>query len=54
MGSVEGWGVLDVLGGYRRRIRGSFVVEFGRPIVTNEDFATRLFPNYFGQYLFQQ
>ena len=24
----------------------------GRPIVTNGDFATRLFPNYFGQYLF--
>jgi len=24
-------------------------VNLGRPIVTNKDFATRLFPNYFGQ-----
>jgi len=24
-------------------------VNLGRPIVTNGDFATRLFPNYFGQ-----
>jgi len=24
----------------------------GRPIVTYRDFATRLFPNYSGQYLF--
>jgi len=28
------------------------VVNLGRPIVTNGDFAMRLFPNYFGQYLF--
>jgi len=27
-------------------------LNFGRPVVTNGDFATRLFPNYFGQYLF--
>jgi len=24
-------------------------VSLGRPVVTNGDFATRLFPNYFGQ-----
>jgi len=30
---------------------GTFEVNFGRPIVTNGDFATKLFPNYFGQYL---
>ena len=28
------------------------VVNFGRPIVISGDFATRLFPNYFGLYLF--
>jgi len=27
-------------------------LNFGRPIVTNGDFVMRLFPNYFGQYLF--
>jgi len=27
-------------------------LNLGRPIVTNGDFATRLFPNYSGQYLF--
>ena len=27
-------------------------VNLSHPIVTNGDFATRLFPNYFGQYLF--
>jgi len=27
-------------------------VNLGRPIVTNGGFATRLFPNYFGQDLF--
>jgi len=27
-------------------------VNLGHPIVTNEDFVTRLFPNYFGQDLF--
>ena len=37
-------------GGYRRRGRGSFGVEFGASHC-NGDFATRLFPNYFGQYL---
>jgi len=26
-------------------------LNLGRPTVTNEDFTTRLFPNYFGQYL---
>jgi len=39
------------MGSYRRRGRGSFGVNLGRPIVSNGDFATRLFPNYFGQYL---
>ena len=37
--------------GYRKRERGSFGVNLGRPIVTSGDFATRLFQNYFGQYL---
>jgi len=46
----RGMGVLDG-GGDRRRGRGSFGVNLGRPIVTNGDFATRLFPNYFGQCL---
>jgi len=32
--------------GDRRRGRGSFGGEFGRPIVTNGAFATRLFSNY--------
>jgi len=27
-------------------------VNFARPIITNGDYATRLFLNYFGQYLF--
>jgi len=43
-------GVLDG-SGYRRRGRDSVGVEFGHPIVANGDFATWLFPNYFGQYL---
>ena len=37
-------------------IEGEGVVlglNLGSPIVTNWDFATRLFPNYFGQYLLQ-
>jgi len=29
------------------------VVNLGRPIVSNGDFATRLFPNYFGQDFFE-
>jgi len=48
---IDRLSVLDG-GGYRRRGRVSFEVELGHPIVTNEDFATRLFPNYFGRYLF--
>ena len=32
----------------RRREGAVLGVNFGRPIVTNGDFATRLFPNYFG------
>jgi len=36
----------------RRRRRGSFGVNLERPTVTSGDFATRLFPNYFGQILF--
>jgi len=45
---------MDVLdgGGDRRREIGSIGVNLGRPIVTNGDFATRFFPNYFGQDLF--
>ena len=31
--------------------RDCFGVNLGRPIVTNGDFATRLFANDFGQYL---
>ena len=41
-------GVLDG-GGDRRRGMGSFGVNLERPVVINLDFATRLFPNYFGQ-----
>jgi len=50
-GVGRGMGVLDG-GGDRRRARGSFGVNLGRPIVTNGDFATLLFPNYFRQDLF--
>ena len=49
-GVGQGMGVLD-RNGYCRREWGSFGVEFGRPIVTNWDFATRLFLNYFVQHL---
>ena len=35
--------------GDRRRGSCSFGVNLGRPIITNGDFATRLFPNYFEQ-----
>ena len=47
-------GVLDADGDHRME-RGSFDfwgVNLGRPIVTNGNFATRLFPNYIGQDLF--
>jgi len=37
--------------GDRRRERAVLRVNLGCFIVTNGDFATRLFPNYFGQYL---
>ena len=47
-GVGRGMGVLD-WGGDRRREGTVFWVNLGRPIVTNGDFATRLFPNYFGQ-----
>jgi len=47
----RGMGVLD-RGGDRQRERGSLGVNLGRPFVTNVDFATQLFPNYFGQDLF--
>jgi len=41
-------GVLD--GGRDRRREGAVLrVNLGRLIVTNGDFATRLFPNHFGQ-----
>jgi len=47
-----GWGMGVLDGGRdRRRWKGSFRGDWGRPIVTNGDFATRFFPNYFGQYL---
>ena len=44
---------MDVLDGDndRRKGKGSFGENLGCPIVTNGDFPTRLFPNYFGQYL---
>ena len=47
-GVSRGMGVLDE-GGDRRREGAVLVVNLGRPVVTNGDFATRLFPNYFGQ-----
>jgi len=50
-GVSRGMGVLDC-GGDRRRERESFGVNLWRPVVTNGNFATRLFPNYFGQDLF--
>jgi len=40
------YGFLD-----RRREWAVLGVNLGRPIVTNGDFVTRLFPNYFEQYL---
>ena len=48
VGMVSGVGRgIDVLdgGGCRRRGRDSFWVEFGRPVVTNGYFATRLVVN---------
>ena len=39
-------------GGDRRREGAVLDLNLGRPIVTKGDFATRLFPSYFGQYLF--
>ena len=43
-------GVLD--GWLSSKGKGAVLgVNLGRPIVTNGDFARRLFPNYFGQYL---
>jgi len=36
-------------GGNRRRVWAVLGVNFGHPIVTNRDFATRLSPNYFGR-----
>ena len=53
----RGMGVLDGSGD-RRRGRGSFGVNLGRPIVTSEDFVAylcesdALFPNYFAEDLF--
>ena len=47
----RGMGVLDgvvIIEGEE----AAFGVNMGRPIVTNGDFATWLFPNYFGQDLF--
>jgi len=36
-------------GGDRRREGAVLGVNLGRPIVINGDFATQMFPNYFGQ-----
>jgi len=47
----RGTGVLDG-GGDRRREGTVLRVNLGRPIVTNRDFATWLFPNCFGQDVF--
>jgi len=47
----RGMGVLD--GGRDRQREGTVLwVNLGRPTETNGAFATRLFLNYFGQYLF--
>jgi len=47
VGSVEGWvyqmGVVIIKG------EGVLWANLGRPIVTNREFAMRLFQNYFGQ-----
>jgi len=46
VGMVSGVGRGMVYGGRdRRRERAVLGVNLGRPIVTNGDFATRLFPN---------
>ena len=49
-GVSRGMGVLDgvVIVEGEGAVLGS---NLGHPIVTNGDFATRIFPNYFGQYL---
>jgi len=47
-GVGRGMGVLDE-GGDRRREGAVLGVSLGRPIVIKGDFATRLFPNFFGQ-----
>jgi len=49
VGREMGVTVLDgVRGGYRRRERGCFRENVGRPIVTNGD-GDALFPNYFAE-----
>jgi len=47
-GVGRGMGALD-RGSDRRKERGSFGVNLGRPIVTSGHLAMRLFANYFGQ-----
>jgi len=47
-GIGRGMGILDG-GGYLRREGAVMGLNLGRPIVTNGDFATWLFPNYFGR-----
>jgi len=48
----RGMGLFD--GAVDHRREGAILgVNEGRPVVTNGDSATRLFPNYFGQDLFQ-
>jgi len=37
----------------RQKGRAVLGVNFGRPIISNGDFATRLFPDYFAQDLFR-
>jgi len=47
MGILDGMKIVEGEGAVLRK------VNLGHPIVTNEGYATRLFPNYFGQDLFQ-
>jgi len=49
-GVRRGMGVLDVVVIVEWKWAALWV-NLGRPVVTDVDFATWLFPNYFGQYL---
>jgi len=53
VGSVKGWVSYD--DGVIVEGEGAVLgLNLGRSIVTNGEFVTRLFPNYFGQYLFNK